>query len=94
MSDLGPGPGVRSLVNAQRQRAKLLEIADYPGVVATPDIVARLTVAKAKLDLGGVDSVRINIGAGVLDYQVGDVELLLGLCCEAYERYDQAVVGN
>lgn len=86
----GPSPGVRSLVNAQRQRAGLLELEGNPGLRASPELVTRLTAAQARLDMAPGAAITLNLGGGPQELRAGDVELLLGLCAEAFERYDTA----
>lgn len=90
MSTNGPSPGVRSLVNQRRQRAQLLELEGYPGVSASPETVARLHSAHQLLSMGAAQEVTLNMGSGAQTYRIGDIELLLGLCAEAFERYDSA----
>jgi len=88
MSTNGPASGTASLIQQQRERAKALELPDFPGVRATPDVVARLSAAKVRLGLGAVTVTLRLDQAAPKAYAAGDVDLLLGLCAEAFERYD------
>lgn len=88
MSTHGPAAGTASLIAQQRERAKALELPDFPGIRATGDVVARLSAAKVRLSLGA-ESVTMRLDqAQPRAYSAGDVDLLLGLCAEAFERYD------
>lgn len=90
MSQVGPGPGVRSQVAALRQRALALNLGEgYGAIRATPDVVARLASAHALCSLGRTE-VTLNLGDGAKAYSAGDIEQLLALCAEAFERYDTA----
>lgn len=88
MTSHGPDTGLRSRVMALRAKRAKLELADYPGVLATPETVARLCAAKVLLELDGFDSVRLNLGDGVKEYAIGDVETLLASCAVAFAEHD------
>lgn len=85
----GPDVGFRSQMEARRARQALLKLDGLPEIEANPATVARLVAASARLGLG-VDSVSLDLGDGVKVYTVSDVEVLLGLCSEAFERFDAA----
>ena len=89
MSTHGPSTGSASLIQQQRERARALELGpEYPGIRATADVVARLSAAKVRLALGA-QSVTLRVGdAPAKAYGASDVDLLLALCAEAFERYD------
>lgn len=88
MTTHGPGPGVRSLVEAQRAAKRSLELDGKPGVMATADTVAKLTAAAAYLNLGAAESLQLNLGDGVKEYRAADVETLLCQCAESFQAYD------
>lgn len=89
MSTNGPQAGTASFIAAQREKAKALDLgADFPGVRATPEVVAKLQAAKHYLALGA-STIELRLGtAEVRSLAAGDVDLLLGLCAEAFARYD------
>ncbi len=88
MSTHGPGPGVRTLVEAQRKAKLSLELDGKPGVFASADVVAKLTAAAAFLNLGAATSIQLNLGDGLKEYHAADVETLLCQCAENYQAYD------
>lgn len=88
MSTNGPDTGLRSRMEASRARQRLLEIDGQAGVVASPETVARIVSARAFLAMAEAPSIEINLGAGRRAYSAGDLDLLLGLCGEAFARFD------
>jgi hypothetical protein len=88
MSTHGPDTGLRSRIEAKRLRQRLLEIDGHPSVIASPETVARLVSAQAYLALGLDQQVTLDLGGGPKSYSAGDLDLLLGLCGEAFSRYD------
>ncbi len=91
MSTHGPRPGTASLVAAQREKAQqlLLDETTWPGVQAEPGLVARLVSCKHLIGLGAT-TVRLRIGGEVRELGASDIDVLLGLCAEAFQRFDQA----
>ena len=92
MSTHGPDTGLRSRIEAKRARQRLLEIDGHPGVIATPDTVARLVGGQAYLALGQEQQITLDLGGGPKPYSAGDLDLLLGLCGEAFSRFDALTV--
>ena len=86
----GPETGLRSRIEAQRTRARLLEVEGHNGVRASADTVARLAAAKALLDLSGQPAITLDLGAGPASYAASDITVLLALCGEAFARHDAA----
>lgn len=86
----GPETGLRSRIEAQRTRARLLEVEGHPGVRASVEAVARLVAAKALLDLSGQASLTLDLGGGPQAYAASDITVLLALCGEAFARHDAA----
>lgn len=91
MSTHGPAAGTASYIAAQREKTKALELGvDFPGVRATPELVAKLMTAKHLIGYGA-QSVTLRLGVGdPRELSAGDVDLLLGLCAEAFQRFDTA----
>lgn len=89
MSTHGPQAGTASYIAAQREKSKALDLsADYPGVRASPELVAKLVAAKHLIGYGA-PSVTLRLGTGdARELNAGDIDVLLGLCAEAFQRFD------
>lgn len=88
VSTNGPGPGTRTAVEQARKRAQSLDIEGHPGLRATPEMVARLQAALMYLKIGAGPTIFLNLGDGVVEYAAGDIEQLISLAAEAFQRYD------